>query len=89
MPKQNEMGAPITEVCRKLGESDATLCNWRKKFGGLGPSKLKHPEEARGIPQSTFRAPGKPTDNAMVESLSGRLREECLNANWFLSLIDA
>jgi len=33
--------------------------------------------------------PGKPTDNALVESFNGRFREECLNAHWFLSLDDA
>jgi len=36
-----------------------------------------------------FSRPGKPTDNAKVESFNGRLRQECLNANWFLSLDDA
>jgi putative transposase len=36
-----------------------------------------------------FSRPGKPTDNAFVESFNGRLREECLNAHWFLSLDDA
>ena len=36
-----------------------------------------------------FSRPGKPTDNALVESFNGRLRDECLNANWFLSLGDA
>ena len=36
-----------------------------------------------------FRRPGKPTDNAYVESFSGSLRDECLNVNWFLSLEDA
>jgi len=36
-----------------------------------------------------FSRPGKPTDNAKIESFNGRLREECLNANWFLSLDDA
>ena len=36
-----------------------------------------------------FSRPGKPTDNAKVESFNGRLREECLNAHWFLSLDDA
>jgi putative transposase len=36
-----------------------------------------------------FSRPGKPTDNALVESFNGRLRDECLNANWFLSLTDA
>jgi putative transposase len=28
-------------VCRKLGISDATFYNWRKKFGGLGPSEVR------------------------------------------------
>jgi len=36
-----------------------------------------------------FSRPGKPTDNAYLESFNGRLREECLNLNWFLSLEDA
>jgi hypothetical protein len=36
-----------------------------------------------------FSRPGKPTDNAKVESFNGRFRQECLNAHWFLSLDDA
>lgn len=36
-----------------------------------------------------FSRPGKPTDNAYVESFNARLRSECLNASWFLSLEDA
>lgn len=36
-----------------------------------------------------FSRPGKPTDNAFIESLNGRLRAECLNKHWFLSLDDA
>jgi putative transposase len=36
-----------------------------------------------------FSRPRKPTDNAKVESFNGRLRQECLNAHWFLSLEDA
>ena len=36
-----------------------------------------------------FSRPGKPTDNAFVESFNSRLRDECLNAHWFLSLADA
>jgi len=39
--KQVELGTPVPEVCRKLGVSDVTLYNWRKKYGGLGPSELK------------------------------------------------
>jgi putative transposase len=36
-----------------------------------------------------FSRPGKPTDNAVVESFNGRLRQECLNAHWFMLLGDA
>ena len=36
-----------------------------------------------------FSRPGKPTDNAFIESFNGRLRQECLNQHWFLSLTDA
>lgn len=36
-----------------------------------------------------FSRPGKPTDNAFAEAFNGRLRAECLNAQWFLRLADA
>jgi len=35
-----------------------------------------------------FSRPGKPTDNAYIESFNGRFRQECLNEHWFLSLDD-
>jgi putative transposase len=36
-----------------------------------------------------FSRPGKPTDNAYIESFNGRFRQECLNEHWFLSLDEA
>ena len=30
-----------------------------------------------------FSRPGKPTDNAFIESFNGRVRQECLNQHWF------
>jgi putative transposase len=36
-----------------------------------------------------FSGPGKPTDNAFIESFNSRFRQECLNQHWFLSLNDA
>jgi putative transposase len=36
-----------------------------------------------------FIGAGKPMENAYAESLNGRLRDECLSGNWFLSLADA
>ena len=36
-----------------------------------------------------FIEPGKPTQNAFVESFNGRFRDECLNQQWFVTLADA
>lgn len=36
-----------------------------------------------------FSRPGKPTDNAFIESFNGKFRAECLSTHWFLSLEDA
>ena len=33
--------------------------------------------------------PGKPNQNAYIESFNGRLRDECLNEHWFTSLAHA
>jgi len=44
--------------------------------------------DERGI-RLNFSRRGTPTDNATVESFNGRLRQECLNENGFISLEDA
>jgi putative transposase len=36
-----------------------------------------------------FSRPGKPTDNAFIESYNGKFRAECLKAHWFMTLDDA
>ncbi len=36
-----------------------------------------------------FPRPGKPTDNASAESFNGKVRAECIDQNWFLTLDDA
>ena len=36
-----------------------------------------------------FIRPGKPVENGFIESFNGKLRDECLNANQFLSIEDA
>ena len=42
----------------------------------------------RGV-ELDFSRPGKLIDNAMMESFNRRLRQECLNEHWFMSLQDA
>ena len=39
--KQSETGVKVEEVCRKMGISEATFYNWKKKFGGLGITELR------------------------------------------------
>jgi putative transposase len=36
-----------------------------------------------------FIRPGKPIENAYVESFNGKFRDECLNEHWFISMVDA
>ena len=36
-----------------------------------------------------FSRPGKPTYNGFIEAFNSKLRFECLNAHWFMSLADA
>jgi putative transposase len=42
----------------------------------------------RGV-KLAFTQPGKPTQNAYIESFNGRFRDECLNDHWFTSLHEA
>lgn len=39
--KQAESGTTVEEICRKMGISQATFYDWRKKFGGLGVPELR------------------------------------------------
>jgi putative transposase len=39
--RQTETGTRAAEVCRKLGISEHTLYQWKKKYGGLGVSELR------------------------------------------------
>jgi hypothetical protein len=51
-----------------------------------------HPVDKRGQrhkPPARVGMPGKPTDNAFIESFNGKFRAECLNAHRFVSFTDA
>lgn len=39
--KQAETGVKVAEVCRKMGISEATFYNWKRKYGGLGTAELR------------------------------------------------
>ena len=39
--RQVEAGAPVLEVCRKLGITEQTFYRWKKKFAGMGVAELR------------------------------------------------
>jgi putative transposase len=45
--RQDEAGSPVEEICRKLGVSDATYFQWKKRYGGLGVSELRDLRQLR------------------------------------------
>jgi putative transposase len=50
--KQAETGVKVEEVCRKMGISEATFFNWKKKYGGLGVPELRR---LRQLEEENFR----------------------------------
>lgn len=39
--RQAEGGAPIGEVCRKMGVSEQTFYRWKRKYAGMGVAELR------------------------------------------------
>ena len=67
------------------GKPESITCDNGSEFAGraLEAWVLKH-----GV-QLIFIRPGRPVENGFVESFNGRLRDECLNVEWFTSLEEA
>lgn len=53
--KQAETGTRVEEVCRKMGISEATFYNWKKKFGGMGVTELRRLRQLEGENQRLKR----------------------------------
>ncbi len=45
--KQADGGEKIAAICRKLGVSEATFYNWRKKYAGMGVTELRELRQLR------------------------------------------
>ena len=79
-------GARVVSVLERLADMRGlpeviTLDNG-PEFAGKAMDEWAY---RRGVKLSFIR-PGKPIENAFAESFNGRLRDECLNTNWFLSV---
>ena len=84
--KQAELGTPVEEVCRKMGISDATFYNWKKKYGGLGPSELRR-LEAVGRGERQAQAAGGGLEPGQ-DHAAGRVVKKALKPSRKRILID-
>lgn len=75
----------LEAVLEKRGKPEAIVVDNGPEFRGR---VLAGWSEERRV-RLQFIEPGKPMQNCFIESFNGRLREECLNANWFVTLADA
>jgi len=78
-----------TRVCRTLDEigereglPEVIMIDNGPEFAGKALDEWAY---RKGI-RLHFIRPGKPVENAYIESFNGRLRDECLNEHWFMSL---
>ena len=82
-------GARVVRVLERLAETiglpRVLVSDNGPEFAGqtLDAWAYRHNVELR------FIRPGKPIENAYVESFNGKLRDECLNEHWFLSVAEA
>jgi putative transposase len=82
-------GKRVVEVLERLKKTCGLPKVIRVDNGSEFISKAMDEWAYRNGVKLEFSRPGKPTDNAFIESFNGRLRQECLQQNWFISLDDA
>jgi putative transposase len=75
----------LDRITGERGRPEAIVVDNGPEFRGRA---MESWSEQRGV-RLKFIEPGKPVQNAFIESFNGRLRDECLNANWFLNVGDA
>ncbi len=74
----------LERVVRRLGTPVSITVDHGTEFTSKA---LEEWAWRRGV-KLDFTRPGKPTENGHIESFNGRLRDECLNVNQFMSLDD-
>ena len=86
---QNLKGEDVTDALDRIKQERGTPEIMKTDNGSEFASGVMDRWAYNNRVEIDFSRPGKPTDNATVESFNGRLRQECLNANSFMSLGDA
>jgi putative transposase len=75
----------LDRVAASRGYPRSIVCDNGPEFAGRALDLWAH---HHGVLLQFIR-PGKPVENAFIESFNGRFREECLSTEWFTSLTDA
>ena len=75
----------LSEVSQAEGLPEMIIIDNGPEFIGNALDKWAYEREVK----LCFITPGKPVENAYIESFNGRFRDECLNENWFMSMHDA
>jgi transposase InsO family protein len=75
----------LDEICAQRGRPTVIRTDNGPEFTGKAMLTWAH----RNAVTLRLIEPGKPNQNAYVESFNGRLRDECLNEHWFTSLLHA
>lgn len=75
----------LDRLVRERGAPGSIRCDNGPEFAGRLLDQWAY---FKGV-ELDFSRPGKPTDNAFIESFNASVRRELLNASWFLSLADA
>ena len=75
----------LEEVCKKAGYPKTIRVDQGSEFISRDLDLWAYQRQVT----LDFSRPGKPTDNAFIESFNGKFRAECLNVHWFMSLDDA
>jgi len=83
-------GHRVAQILDGLGGARGGLprtivCDNGPEFTGMALDRWAHTRDVK----LAFIRPGKPVENAFIESFNGKFRDECLNENWFTSLKDA
>jgi putative transposase len=82
-------GRRVAEVLDRLGRVYGLPKTIRVDNGTEFCSKALDEWAYRKGIKLEFIRPGKPMENGYIESFNGKLREECLNQNWFESIEEA
>jgi transposase InsO family protein len=89
VPEHNISGRQLVrileQICKHRGYPKVVRTDNGKEFCSRAMLTWAHEKNV----SLRLIEPGKPNQNAYIESFNGRLRDECLNEHWFTSLAHA